>query len=142
MSLDHLQFMSIICNVFQCDCCSFCVSSTHGTAILLLGVGVGSVDKVCLYGVGDSSEHGGAGRSASASGGGGGVGSAASSMTGRGSGGGARIGLKVSGAGGGGGGPARGVMSRGSPRGPGAWSVSSFKVCLVWWTVHLVLVLA
>ena len=73
---------------------------------------------------------------------GGGVGSAASSMTVEGSGRGARIGLQVSGTGVGRGSPASGVVSRGSPRGPGAWGVSSFKVCLVWWTVHLVLVLA
>ena len=69
MLLDHLQFMSVICDVFQCDCCSFCVSYTHATAILLLGVILGSVDMVSLHGVGDNSEHGGAGNRASASGG-------------------------------------------------------------------------
>ena len=97
---------------------------------------------MCSHVVGDTSRHVGGGSSSSASGGGGGVGSAASSMTVEGSGRGARIGLQVSGTGVGRGSPASGVVSRGSPRGPGAWGVSSVKVCLVWWTVHLVFVLA
>ena len=95
-----------------------------------------------MHVVGDTSGHVGGGSSASASGGGGGVGSAASSMTVEGLGRGARNGLQVSGTGVGRGSPASGVVSRGSPRGPGAWSVSSFNVCLVWWTLHLMSVLA